>query len=134
MGLAYERALERLCLAENEISLTVSRRPLEPRGGAHRVDHRGKTSPGAPSSGGGAYSSGDYSSRHATLAPPPSYPAVVDQEVSVEIARPAGMGLGIKLAALPIPHASIVIREMYPDGLVAADGRLLVGDRIVSIR
>lgn len=44
----------------------------------------------------------------------------------------SGTGLGLKLAALPLDHAAIVVREIYPEGS-AADGQLRIGDRLISV-
>ncbi|OQV25881.1 Multiple PDZ domain protein [Hypsibius exemplaris] len=133
VGLPYEKALERLCQADQEIVLTISRRPFEHTRTVRHVVGREGT---GPVSGGGrsvASFSTESSSRASTLAPPQQHGRPVDQEMVIDIQRPKGMGLGIKLAALPISNAPLVIREVFPEGLVASDGRLLVGDRIVSI-
>lgn len=131
MGLPYDEALSTLCAANGNIAITVSRGPPAPPPASTPAP---TVLPAMPST-----------------RPPPLPPVVqpllspslasrtlsvveeAQQEVNLEIQRANGLGLGLQLALLPVPTAPIVIREILPAGSVAVDGRLMVGDRLLTI-
>ncbi|GAU94334.1 hypothetical protein RvY_06126 [Ramazzottius varieornatus] len=131
VGLPYDEALSTLCVANGNIAITVSRGPPAPPPASTPAT---TVLPAMPSTR------------------PPPLPLVVQpllspslasrtlsvveeaqQEVNLEIQRANGLGLGLQLALLPVSIAPIVIREILPAGSVAVDGRLMVGDRLLTI-
>ncbi|KAK3933302.1 Multiple PDZ domain protein [Frankliniella fusca] len=65
--------------------------------------------------------------------PPATAPVVAGQETTIEIAK-EDKALGIfVVGGSDTPLGVIVIHEIYPDGAVAKDGRLKVGDQILEV-
>ncbi|KAE8746965.1 hypothetical protein FOCC_FOCC006385 [Frankliniella occidentalis] len=65
--------------------------------------------------------------------PPATAPVVAGQETTIEIAKEE-KALGIfVVGGSDTPLGVIVIHEIYPDGAVAKDGRLKVGDQILEV-
>ena len=137
IGLAYDEALSVLCAASGDIALTVSRNPAAPLPSTPSL-------PAPPASSAPSIHPATISTSAVTMvksAISPSLPQrsllpTVDsqQEMTLEIQRGAnGLGLGLKLALLPVSTAAIVIREILPESSMALDGRLMAGDRLLAI-
>ncbi|KAF2368124.1 PDZ domain [Trinorchestia longiramus] len=60
---------------------------------------------------------------------------ILEGEIShVEIPRPKGVPLGITIVGgADTPLRCVVVQEVFPDGLIAQDGRLQSGDQIIEV-
>ncbi|KAA0199971.1 hypothetical protein HAZT_HAZT001358 [Hyalella azteca] len=60
---------------------------------------------------------------------------ILEGEIShVEIPRPKGAPLGITIVGgADTPLRCVVVQEVFPDGLIAQDGRLQSGDQIIEV-